>query len=128
MGTIFQKEVKDLIMSADQKLLRLCSVAEVSDDCPMRCETDKNVFAVFKLEGEFFAIADACTHGPGSLSEGYVEGTEVECPFHHGRFDIRTGCATASPCTVPVQTWKVHIVDEQICIDPDDANQSDCSQ
>jgi ethylbenzene dioxygenase ferredoxin subunit len=113
-------------MNVDQKLLRLCSVSEVSGDCPMRCEVEGNaseneVFAVFQLGNEYFALADTCTHGPGSLSEGYVEGCEIECPFHHGRFDIRTGCPTASPCTVPVKTWTVHIVDDQICIDPDEA-------
>lgn len=111
-------------MSVDQKLLRLCSVSEVSGDCPMRCETEDQVFAVFQLDNAYFAIADTCTHGPGSLSEGYVDGCEVECPFHHGRFDIRTGCPTASPCTVPVRTWKVHVVDGEICIDPDEVAES----
>lgn len=107
-------------MSTD-KLLRLCSTAEVSGDSPVRCETEGTAYAVFQLGKEYFAIADACTHGPGSLSEGYVEGTEVECPFHRGRFDIRTGCPTAAPCMVPVQTWDVQVVDGQICIDPDQA-------
>lgn len=111
-------------MSTEHKLLRLCSTAEVSGDCPVRCETKEATYAVFQLGKDYFAIADACTHGPGSLSEGYVEGSEVECPFHQGRFDIRTGCPTAAPCTEPVQTWKVHVVGEQICIDPDEANQA----
>ena len=30
-------------------------------------------------------------HGPGSLSEGYIEGDVVECNFHNGQFNISTG-------------------------------------
>ena len=45
-------------------------------------------------------------------------GTEIECPFHQGRFDIRTGCATAAPCTQALRTWTVHTIDGQLCIDP----------
>ena len=106
-------------MTIEKKLLALCSAAEVSGDCPKRCEVGDDPIAVFVLDGSYFAIADTCSHGPGSLSEGYVEGSEVECPFHQGRFDIRTGCPTAAPCTVPVKTWQVHLVDGQVCIDPD---------
>jgi ethylbenzene dioxygenase ferredoxin subunit len=105
-------------ISTENNLLRLCSISDVSDGCPLRCEADTTAYAVFKLEEEFFVIADACTHGPGSLSEGYVEGSEVECPFHRGHFDIRTGCPTSAPCTIPVQTWKVQVIKGYIYIDP----------
>ncbi|MDB5761025.1 MAG: aromatic-ring-hydroxylating dioxygenase, ferredoxin subunit [Herminiimonas sp.] len=115
-------------MSTDRKLLRLCSVSDVSANRPMRCEAEKSVYAVFRLGAEYFVISDACTHGPGSLSEGYVEGSEVECPFHSGRFDIRTGFATEPPCTEPVNTWKVHIVDEQIFIDPAETSAAGCAR
>jgi nitrite reductase/ring-hydroxylating ferredoxin subunit len=105
-------------ISTENNLLRLCGISDVSDGWPLRCEAGTTAYAVFKLEEEYFVIADACTHGPGSLSEGYVEGSEVECPFHRGHFNIRTGCPTSAPCTVPVQTWKVQVIDEYICIDP----------
>lgn len=114
-------------MSTDQKLIRLCGVADVSTDCPMRCETDKAVYAVFKLGDQYFATADECSHGPGSLSEGDIEGHEVECPFHRGRFDIRTGYPTAAPCMVPIKTWKVHVVGGDVCIDPDETSSADGS-
>ncbi len=107
-------------MTIDQKFMRLCSVTDVSNDCPMRCETDHAVYAVFQLDNAYYATEDACSHGPGSLSEGYIEGYEVECPFHRGRFDIRNGCPTASPCTIPIKTWEVHLVDGDICIDPNE--------
>jgi nitrite reductase/ring-hydroxylating ferredoxin subunit len=62
---------------------------------------------------------DHCTHGPGSLSEGEIEGDVIVCNFHNGAFHIPTGNVDRRPCTVPVRTYGVRIVDHQVCIDPD---------
>jgi nitrite reductase/ring-hydroxylating ferredoxin subunit len=105
-------------MAGGDALLRLCASGEVAPDAPLRVDRQGEVYAVFNADGRFFVTADACTHGPGSLSEGYVEGGEVECPFHQGRFDLATGRPTAPPCTEPVRTWTVHFIDGNICIDP----------
>ena len=56
-------------------------------------------------------------HGPGCLSEGYVEGFEIECPFHQGRFDLRTGMPTEAPCEIPVATWTPVLRDGGVFID-----------
>ena len=64
------------------------------------------VQSVYNLDGDFRVTDDACTHGPGSLSEGFVEGDVVECNFHQGKFNIRTGEVVAPPCMVPVKTYK----------------------
>jgi anthranilate 1,2-dioxygenase ferredoxin subunit len=103
---------------AGDALLRLCAAAEVAEDAPLRVERDGFAYAVFTAGGRFFVTADGCTHGPGSLSEGYVEGGEVECPFHQGRFDLATGRPAAPPCTEPVRTWTAHLVEGYVCIDP----------
>jgi anthranilate 1,2-dioxygenase ferredoxin subunit len=103
---------------AGDALLRLCAAADIPEDAPLRVERDGFAYAVFASGGRYFVTADACTHGPGSLSEGYVEGGEVECPFHQGRFDLATGRPTAPPCTEPVRTWTAHLVEGEVCIDP----------
>ena len=73
---------------------------------------------LFRSEGRFYATQDQCTHGPGSLAEGFLVGAEIECPFHQGRFDIRTGRATAAPCILALRVWTVHAVDGRLYIDP----------
>jgi len=98
--------------------VRLCQVDEVREGAPMQCVFDGMAYAVFQLGIEHFVIADQCTHGPGALSEGYEEDGQVECPFHSGRFDIRTGRPTSAPCTIPVQTWSVRVVDGALWIQP----------
>ena len=54
--------------------------------------------------------------GSGSLSEGFVEGTEIECPFHQGRFDVRTGAAMGAPVIVSLQTFPVQVVDGRLFV------------
>jgi nitrite reductase/ring-hydroxylating ferredoxin subunit len=98
--------------------IALCAAADVGPDAPLRIVLGGEAYAVFNLDGRFYVIQDQCTHGPGSLAEGFVVGTEVECPFHQGRFDICTGRPTAAPCIVPLKTWKVEVIDGQLCIDP----------
>jgi anthranilate 1,2-dioxygenase ferredoxin subunit len=97
-------------------LTRLCAVTEVGPGSPLRVEIDGFAYAVFQEGEEYFVTADQCTHGPGQLSEGEVEDGEVECPFHQGRFDLRTGAPTAPPCMIPVRTWTPIVVDGQIFI------------
>jgi naphthalene 1,2-dioxygenase system ferredoxin subunit len=50
-----------------------------------------------------------CTHGNARLCDGFLEGHEIECPLHQGKFDIRTGKPTCAPVTVPVRIYPVKI-------------------
>ncbi len=100
-------------------LLTLCSVSDVPEGGAIKVETGGLVLAVFKLGDNVCVIDDSCTHGPGSLSEGYVDGDIVECNFHNGAFNIRTGEVVAPPCIIPIRTYAVSIVDGQVAIDPE---------
>lgn len=104
----------------DAKLVPLCGVSDVAPGCALRAESGGRVYAVFNVEGAIHVIQDECTHGPGSLSEGYVLDDEVECPFHQGRFHIASGRATFAPATEPLKVWKVQIIDGKVCIDPEE--------
>ena len=89
--------------------VELCSTSDVAPGAALRVERDERTLAVFNVDGEFFVTDDACTHGPGSLSEGYIEGYVVECNFHNGQFNIRTGEVVSPPCMVPVKAYPVVI-------------------
>ena len=99
-------------MSAACERLALCRREDVETGKVIRIEKGPLTLAVFNLDGEFFVTDDACTHGPGSLSEGCIEGDVVECDFHNGAFNIRTGAVVTPPCMVPVKTYRTSI-DEQ---------------
>jgi naphthalene 1,2-dioxygenase ferredoxin component len=65
--------------------------------------------ALFRVGETVYATANLCTHGHARLCDGFVEGHEVECPLHQGRFDLRTGQATCEPAVEAVQTFAVRI-------------------
>ena len=97
----------------------LCSAAEVAPGTALKVETGELALAVFNVGGEFFVTDDMCTHGPGSLSEGYIEGDVVECNFHNGQFNIKTGAVVGPPCMVPVKTYKTTVENGRVLIEVD---------
>jgi biphenyl 2,3-dioxygenase ferredoxin component len=103
-------------MTDTASLLDLCSTSEVPEGGAIKVEKDGLVLAVFNLGGRFFVTDDACTHGPGSLSEGDIDGEVVECNFHNGAFHIPTGRVEAPPCMVALKTYPVTIADGKIFI------------
>lgn len=96
--------------------LDLCAMDEVNTGHAIKIETAGLTLAVFNLEGDFFVTDDLCTHGPGSLSDGCIIGDAVECNFHNGVFDIRTGAVLAPPCMTPIKTYPVCIENGRVFI------------
>jgi nitrite reductase/ring-hydroxylating ferredoxin subunit len=96
-------------MSEVCRRINLCKPEEVEPGKAIRIEKDGLTLAVFNVEGEFLVTDDACTHGPGSLSEGCITGEVVECDFHNGAFNIRTGEVVEPPCMVPLKTYRTLI-------------------
>ncbi len=102
------------------ELVKLCSADDISDGEPKRVLIDNfPPLAVYNVAGKFFVTDDTCTHGMASLTEGYQEGDQIECPFHGGAFDIKTGEPTAFPCSDPIKTYPVVEQDGDIYIRPD---------
>jgi NADPH-dependent 2,4-dienoyl-CoA reductase/sulfur reductase-like enzyme/nitrite reductase/ring-hydroxylating ferredoxin subunit len=62
---------------------------------------------------ELFAIGATCTHYGGPLAKGLMLGCTVHCPWHHARFDLRTGEAIAAPALNDVACYKIQRRGEQ---------------
>jgi len=97
--------------------LRLCKKSEIQPGKAIRVDQAGLELAVFNVEGAYFVTDDLCTHGPGSLSEGYITGDVVECDFHNGSFNIRTGEVVAPPCMIPIKIYKTLIEDDDVVIE-----------
>ncbi|MBI2726255.1 MAG: non-heme iron oxygenase ferredoxin subunit [Polaromonas sp.] len=61
--------------------------------------------AIYHVEGNLYATSGVCTHGNAKLCDGYLEGHEIECPLHQGRFDVRTGKAMCAPLTEDIRVF-----------------------
>ena len=78
-------------------------------DDRVRADVDGTALTVFRVEGEYFAIADQCTHARASLSQGLIVGKTVMCPLHGAAFDLTSGAALTLPAVKGVKTFPVRV-------------------
>lgn len=79
----------------------------VGDVMAIKCQGHE--IALYEVDGEIFATDNICTHGQARMSDGFLEGREIECPLHQGRFDVCTGKALCAPLTEDIKTYPVKI-------------------
>jgi nitrite reductase/ring-hydroxylating ferredoxin subunit len=94
-------------------------VEELPPGAGKRVYLANEAVAVFNIDGSYYAVSDRCSHGRASLSEGTIVDREtciLECPWHGGRFDLKSGVPTGGPPVVPVKTYRVKVVGEQILV------------
>ena len=75
--------------------------------------------AVFKLDGEFYAIEDVCTHDGAEIASGRLEGDEIICPRHGARFCIKTGAVKSAPAYEDIACFPVRIEDGRVQVRDD---------
>jgi len=72
-------------------------------------------FAVYNLDGQFYAIDDACPHRGGPLGAGILEKGCVFCPLHGWSFDLKTGVCQSNP-EMPVNSYPVRVENGEVQI------------
>jgi 3-phenylpropionate/trans-cinnamate dioxygenase ferredoxin subunit len=96
------------------KFVKVATIDEMTSQ-PARCiEVEGEKVALFKGDDAFCALSDTCTHRGGPLSEGEVEGTEVTCPWHGAKFDLRTGAVLGPPARTGVRSYPVRVTGRDI--------------
>jgi nitrite reductase/ring-hydroxylating ferredoxin subunit len=93
------------------RLIRICDQASISPGTHMQVRVPElGAVAVYHVDGKFYVTADACTHMQSSLGEeGSLEGHTIQCTWHNGMFDIRTGEVLGPPCPVALKTYHVQV-------------------
>ncbi len=98
-------------------MVRACGVADVPSGSSLAVEVDGVDIAVAHDGDEWYAIYDECSHAAIPLSEGEVEGCEIECWLHGSRFDLRTGKPTGLPATESVAIYPVSVEGDSVLVD-----------
>lgn len=80
-------------------------------------EIDGAPVAVFNVGGQFFCIADVCSHDDGPVAEGELDGFAIECPRHGARFDIRTGKVLSMPAVTDIPVYPVTVANGEISVE-----------
>lgn len=94
----------------------VASIDELADGERLIFAIDNLAVALFNLGGQYYAIADLCSHDDGPVAEGELEGLEIACPRHGARFNMETGEALSLPAVVDIPAYPVRVVGDDIQI------------
>jgi 3-phenylpropionate/trans-cinnamate dioxygenase ferredoxin component len=99
--------------------VRLCGREELEAGTARRFQVGKQAIALVRVDDEFYAIDDTCSHEDYSLSEGEVltEACEIECWKHGSSFDLRTGEPCSLPATMPVPVYQVRLEGDDVLVE-----------
>ena len=75
--------------------------------------------AVYTVGDEVHATDNTCTHGQARLCDGFLDGHEIECPLHQGKFDVRNGKPTCEPVTEALRSYPVRIDGQRVYLQID---------
>ena len=92
----------------------VAAIDDIEDGVPLAAEANGTPIALFRVEDEFFALYDLCSHGAARLSDGFVEDKCVECPLHQGLIDLASGEPRSAPITEPVKSYPTRVVGDRI--------------
>jgi nitrite reductase/ring-hydroxylating ferredoxin subunit len=92
--------------------LKVAKVSEVPDG-EMKIVSD-GLAVVANADGDFYAFGNVCPHASGPIGDGFLEGCVVECPWHAGRWDVRTGKALTLLATADIPLFELRISGDDI--------------
>lgn len=98
----------------DQSDLEYIEIAPASELPPgerLFVELEGQPIVIFNIAGQFFSIADVCSHDDGPVGEGTLEDYSITCPRHGAQFDVRTGKVLQMPAVVDIPAYPVRVVD-----------------
>jgi naphthalene 1,2-dioxygenase system ferredoxin subunit len=75
--------------------------------------------AIYTVGDAVYATDNTCTHGQARLCDGFLDGHEIECPLHQGKFDVRDGAPLCEPVSQALRSYPVKIEGHRVwlCID-----------
>ena len=103
------------------EFVRVASIDDIQSGQRLWVEFEEETVIVLNVDGQYYCIADICSHDGGPLEDGELIGCEIECPRHGARFDIRTGKPTALPAVEPIPSYEVRVEDGVVYIESPDA-------
>ena len=94
----------------------VCRVSELAEGEARMVQVADKLIAVFRHEGQYFAIDDTCPHMGDSLSRGYVEKGIVTCPWHAWRFRLSDGAWADNP-RIKIGCYPIRVMDGEIQVE-----------
>jgi 3-phenylpropionate/trans-cinnamate dioxygenase ferredoxin subunit len=98
--------------------VRLCSANDVAPGSARRFDIEGHRIALVRIQDDYYAIGDTCSHADYSLAEGevYEKDCEIECWKHGSTFSLKTGEPQMLPATKPVPVYEIEVQGEDVMV------------
>ena len=96
--------------------VKVAQVSEIRPGEMIMVNVGSEQVLLANVDGNIHACEDICSHAYASLSEGDINGPEVECPLHGAIFNITTGEALSPPAEDPVKVFAVQVEGDDILV------------
>jgi 3-phenylpropionate/trans-cinnamate dioxygenase ferredoxin subunit len=98
--------------------VRVCAVSDVERGARVRVAAGGVAVCVTRIDDEWYAIDDRCSHADFSLCEGdlWSDEREIECPQHGSTFSLLTGEPQSLPATQPVPVYPVRVEGDDVIV------------
>ena len=103
---------------AESGFVKVAEVGELSPGEMKVVEVGGEQILLVNVEGNIHACDDICSHAYASLSEGDLNGDEVECPLHGSAFNVVTGEALTPPAEDSIRVFEVRIDGQDVLVGP----------
>lgn len=98
-----------------EEFVPVLAESELPESGMRRVENDGvGILLARTADGEVRAIAARCNHFSGPLEQGEREGDTVVCPWHHSRFDLRSGEPLEGPAVFPQARYETRVRDGNV--------------
>ncbi|NKB39086.1 MAG: Rieske 2Fe-2S domain-containing protein [Gammaproteobacteria bacterium] len=98
------------------EFVQLTTKADVEENRVACFEINGHSVVLSQFKGEFFALANMCSHAQQTFDNGRVRGHKLLCPLHGAIFDIRDGSVLGPPALRPIKSYPLKIENEEIYI------------
>ena len=88
--------------------------SQLADGAMLGGRVGDDAVLLARVGARCFAIGATCTHYGGPLAEGILDGETVHCPWHHAKFNLRTGVAVGPPAIDSQPCWRVEEKDGRV--------------
>ena len=102
---------------ADERWVADASTTAIGEGDMIGVKVGDKLIALYNVAGRIYATDNVCSHAFALLSDGWLDGSEIECPLHAGRFDVTTGKGLGPPIPSDIRTYRTRIVGDTIEID-----------
>lgn len=105
-------------MTSTGNWVRVAAIDEIAAGSALGVTVGDLNLAIYHLDdGRVFCTDNICTHAFALLTDGWMEGTTIECPLHAGQFDVCTGKGLGAPIEEDLKSFPVRVEGGEIMVE-----------